>query len=348
MELKDKIKDALTKAKVIEIMSCLGSDAREYSTDTRFIPVCHGGDKHTLIYYEDNHLFHCTTCCGYIDIFDVVRGATGCSWQEACEYLCDKLGISSNMRIGIQHIKEYDEEESIKRKEEYLDVTANRHDVPVKDTKALKYFEKKYYTGWIDEGISVKSMRKFGILWHEYRKWIIIPCRNIKGKLIGVRRRTLDPDDENKYMPVYIRSKGFPDYSFATGLALYGLYENKDIIQRTGKCVVFEGEKSVLKADTLYGEYPCVATYGHNISREQILKLYDLGVKEIVLAYDYDNNGEFTRYIEKKHKIEEFGITCYVMYEGYNELLNEHDAPIDKGDKVFRQLLANKNKYENL
>lgn len=56
MELKDKIKDALTKAKVIEIMSCLGSDAREYSTDTRFIPVCHGGDKHTLIYYEDENL----------------------------------------------------------------------------------------------------------------------------------------------------------------------------------------------------------------------------------------------------------------------------------------------------
>ena len=50
---------------------------------------------------------------------------------------------------------------------------------------------------------------------------------------------------------------------------------------------MFEGEKSVLQMDTIYGNHNLsVATCGSNFSMEQKKILIDLGVNEITLAYD--------------------------------------------------------------
>ena len=110
-------------------------------------------------------------------------------------------------------------------------------------------------------------MERFGIEWYEVGKWIIIPVRNINGELIGIRRRSLNPE-EPKYMPICSRSLG--DYSFNTGLSLYGLYENQDIIRKRQSCYLFEGEKSVLKCATWYNHFPCAACYSHNVGYKQM------------------------------------------------------------------------------
>ena len=181
-------------------------------------------------------------------------------------------------------------------------------------------------------------MQKFGIRWYELEKYIIIPCKDLDGEVIGVRRRALN--DTPKYMPLI---KNEFDYSFSTGAVLYGLYENKEIISRTNKVIIFEGEKSVMKADTMFkGKCPAVATYGSHITINQISLLQQLNVQKAVLAYDYDDNGEEEKFKKIQERLNNYGINCDYLFPDYEWYLDTHDAPIDKGKEVFMKLYKNR------
>ena len=152
----------------------------------------------------------------------------------------------------------------------------------------LNYFNDKiFYGGWIDEGISIETMQKFGIRWYEYEKHIIIPHFNIDGKLVGIRRRSLKPEDsKNKYMPEFLDGEYF---EHPLGLNLYGIYENQETIKKKKKAIIVEGEKSVLLSDSYYGNNSItVATCGFHVSDWQLQQLLKLGVKEIYLGFDKD------------------------------------------------------------
>ena len=181
-------------------------------------------------------------------------------------------------------------------------------------------------------------MQKFGIRWYELEKYIIIPCRDLDGEIIGVRRRALN--DTPKYMPLI---KNEFDYSFSTGAVLYGAYENKEIISSTNKVIIFEGEKSVMKADTMFkGNCPAVATYGSHITINQISLLQQLNVQKAVLAYDYDDNGEEEKFKKIQERLNNYGINCDYLFPDYEWYLDIHDAPIDKGKEVFMKLYKNR------
>ena len=256
-------------------MKEFGTDYKRTGKDIRFLPVCHGGDNYTLVYYNDTHMFNCLTCCGFMDIFTLVQKVLGCDFNEAIKFLAEKLGITYvGERRGIKKPIDYEVKQCLQLLEQFSD-TIRPVITPIQNISLLNYFDDKtFYQGWIDEGISIESMQKFGIRWYELEKYIIIPCKDMDGEVIGVRRRALN--DTPKYMPLI---KNEFDYSFSTGAVLYGLYENKDIISRTNKAVIFEGEKSVMKADTMFkGKCPAVATYGSHITVNQIALLQQLNV----------------------------------------------------------------------
>jgi len=341
MDLKEKILEKIDSQFVIDMLSEFGSDYKRRSSDIRFLPVCHGGDNYTLVFYENAMIFNCLTCCGYMDIFELVKHVKGCSFSEALHWLANRLGISDNRR----HEFRPRENEDLKRVRELLDgLTSGTSPVclPELDGGLLPYFDAEtFYQGWIDEGISIETMQRFGIRWHEYRKWIIIPCRDIDGRLVGVRRRALVASDGCKYMPLQLA--GY-DYCFSVGMFLYGAYENQDIIRRLNRCIIFEGEKSVMKAVTMYGEYPCVATCGSHVSAYQMGILRSMNVKEVILAYDFDDTGrEKEKFDGIKSRLEQNGFSCEYLYNGYTEYLDPHESPIDKGQGVFETLMKARN-----
>ena len=259
-----------------------------------------------------------------MSLFDLVMHVKDCRFEDAMKFLADRLGISCNSRYGFPKRTS----SFVKQCQELSELTNHRqcsYQPPIYDEAILNYFEDRYYTGWIDEGISPDVMKRFGIKWYEYRKHIIIPCRNAQGKLIGIRRRSL-VEGEQKYMPLTIEGR---DYAFSTGLALYGLYENLATIQHRRECYLFEGEKSVLKAATIYGDFPCVACFSHSVSRQQVSLLAELGVSKITLCFDYDGGPEKKIYGLIRDKIIGWGIDCGYMYKDYNIMLDEHDSPID-------------------
>ena len=337
--MKQKINEALTEEFVINLMKEFGTDYKRTGKDIRFLPVCHGGDNYTLVYYNDTHMFNCLTCCGFMDIFTLVQKVLGCDFNEAIKFLAEKLNITYvGERRGIKKSVDYEVKQCLQLLEQFSD-TIRPVVTPIQNMSLLNYFDDKtFYQGWIDEGISIETMQKFGIRWYELDKYIIIPCKDMDGEVIGVRRRALN--DTPKYMPLI---KNEFDYSFSTGAVLYGLYENKEIISRTNKAVIFEGEKSVMKADTMFkGKCPAVATYGSHITVNQIALLQQLNVQKVILAYDYDDNGEEEKFKRIQERLNNYGINCDYLFPDYEWYLDTHDAPIDKGKEVFMKLYKNR------
>ena len=313
-----------------------------------FQTVCHGGDSHKLYYYIKDKLFMCYTNCGGMDVFAFVSKMENCTYKEAVRIVAKELGINiAPDRNGFKKKK---------LQLEHLNILSTSYEYPIKDFKPIEYFDPNtFYKGWIDEGISISSMEKFGIRWDEVGERIIIPCFDVYGNCVGVRTRVFDKyliDKWGKYMPyqklsqLYHDKNGKPikllDYSFSTSMFLYGLYENKDIIRKLKKAYVFEGEKSVLKCDSYFGEYPAVATYTHNISDRQLIALGELGVQTVILCYDYDGGTERENYKKLCKKIRNMGFSAYYLYKGYDTELDIHDAPVDQGKDVYIKLLKNK------
>ena len=373
---KEELLKLITEEVVINIMEENGSPLFNTSIDGKtkqrclwFKTICHGGDSHKLCFFTESKDFYCYTSCGKMNFFEFIKRVRNAKNEEfyskVIVYIAQKVGKSlSRQREGFT----YETPQSIREDINYMEQIVNDKERKQSyknaeistfyDPHILKYFDPDtFYKGWINEGISIDTMRKFQIEWYEYQKYIVIPHYNIEGKLVGIRRRSLKEEDKNnKYMPIFVETKS---YDHALGLNLYGLYENKSAIKRKKKAIIVEGEKSVLLSDTFYGKESCtVATCGFNISDWQLNALLKLGVEEIYLGFDKDFDD---RYIE----LYKSDATVYKNYLRYKErldslaqriapycdvylirdrkgLLDIKDSPFDKGKTIFEKLLKDK------
>ena len=372
MDAKELLK-MVTPDVVVEILAENGSKLYDVSIDRGsgqkcywFQTICHGGDSHKLCYFSESRDFFCYTNCGRMTFYNFIMKIRGIKVEEfykAIYYVAQKAGISlnainregldSNLRKEVrENIEEIDrvlEGRKQSKKEKYKIDTYYPESI-------VKYFDHNtFYEGWIDEGISIESMMKYEIGWYEPKKYIIIPHRNIDGKLVGIRRRSLNPEDEHrKYMPLIL--EGIV-YDHPLGLNLYGLYQNKDAIKRYKRAIIVEAEKSVLLSDTYFGNKSCtVATCGFNISDWQIKTLLQLGIEDVYIAFDKDFDvtkreeykkvpetwRDFNHYRERlKNLCERFTPYCntYVILDKQN-LLKIKDSPFDRGKEVFNELMA--------
>ena len=333
---------------------------RKYGVEPSFIrdkyiifpTCCHNVDcgSPKLYYYPETHLFHCyTDCSATFDIFDLIikmeklRGRkigkinaiqitglqiTSADVTELAEesFLCD-----------ISHLFELNRTKPINTD----DIKLEPLDIKFLDSRFA--FDLSALKIWTDEGIGIESMLKYRITYDPIDNCIIIPQFDAKGNVVGVRGRYLDEDvTKDKYRPIVFNGKLL---SHPIAKTLYGYYQNKDAIKQTRTAVIFEAEKSVLKMDTCYGSKNIsVATCGQHISREQIQLLVDLGVSNVILAFDADYrtgnemNEVYLKYKEIAEPLKTF--FCVSLVFDTEDLLGYKDSPIDKGIDVFRELMA--------
>lgn len=329
-----------------------------------FRTVCHHGDSHKLYYYTETKTFHCYTNCGTMSVFDFVKKVRGYSDEEFAEcvqYIASKTGYTPmianrgiisdgysvrQMNLYIEEMKELLAKKNGRTHPEISEFY---------DRSVLKLFDSNtFYQGWLDEGMSFETLHKYEISYYWGENHIIIPHVNINNDLVGVRRRSLNPEDaNNKYMPEYIKGRF---YDHPLGLNLYGLYQNQAEIARKRAVIVFEGEKSVLLSDTYFGnESIAVATCGFTISDWQIKALSKLGVETVYLAFDKD-------FDVKKEYLYERDKSLWEDYQAYRRrleslvskmfnnffvkvildregILEEKDSPIDRGKDNFLKLM---------
>ena len=203
-------------------------------------------------------------------------------------------------------------------------------------------FLKRYPVEWLSEGISQASMDKYEISFSISQNKIIIPHRDVFGNLVGIKGRALDEweiENLGKYMPVQIENQW---YNHQTGLNLYGLNYNKDTIKKYGIVYVFEGEKSVLKLESLGFPPLGVAVGGSSFNKFQLeLLIKNARPREVVLCFDKEQTVGDSTYFNKLYKMcaqYKNLVRMSFIYDREN-LLNLKDSPVDMGADVFRRLL---------
>lgn len=355
-----RVTEALTEDIVIEIMAALGTPLyRKKDNELWFRTVCHGGDSHKLCYYKDSHSFYCYTSCGKMSVFQLIQNTLKCSFQEAVTFLSRKTHMS--IRQGFQ-VADTSITNEIKQMDRYLKIRGQAQaakatiSLPVYDATVLNNFDDSvFYKGWIEEGITVDTQREFGIRWYEMDKYIIIPHYNVKGELVGVRRRSLQRRDaKNKYMPLIYCGQS---YNHPLSNNLYGIDKHYKAIKSQKKAMIVESEKSVMLAHEYYGDNAfVVASCGFNISEWQRNALLSMGIEEIILAFDKDYDPvvcddiespyyqQYQNYMNRVlNMAEKFTPFCrtYVLWDDMG-VLNVKDSPLDCGKEKLEILMRNK------
>ncbi|GAB6065072.1 DNA primase [Aquifex pyrophilus] len=268
-----------------------------YRTNCPFHP-----DRTPSFYVSPSkQIFKCFGCGVGGDAIKFVSLYEGISYLEAAVELAKKYGIKFDVK-------------SISRNEKVLialdKVSDFYREKLLKNNEATRYL--------LERGIDGKVVKKFGLgfspsseelidflkkneILEDYLKTqnlikgggnsyrdlfvgrIVIPIRNMQGRVIGFGGRRIREDKS----PKYINS---PDSEvFKKGKNLFGLYEAKDYIKEEGYAVLVEGYFDVIKLFS-DGIRNVVAPLGTALTEEQA-KLLSKYTKKVYILYDGDEAG---------------------------------------------------------
>lgn len=361
-EMKEEIRDKITIDDVIDVLIALGSGYPKINNEYLvFQTVCHHYPKdnmsYKLYYYLESGVFKCYTGRQKAyDIYGLVQDTLnyrglGISLEQSVEYVINHSTVAIGFAIGdVDKTDPFFSWDFIDMYKEAM----NKGKKTIQSLKSypnhvLDIYQNFYHESWLDEEISFKAMKKFNIKYSISDNRIVIPHYDIYGNLIGIRGRALRKKEINsgyKYMPMTIQNTL---YSHPTSMNLYGIYRNKNTIRKQRQCVIFESEKSVLKAETLYpDENYTLALAGKNFSDQQIKILLHLNVNRVILALDRDYNDFYSERGQQCYKnmlkvakgLKPY-FSVFLMVDD-KFLLKEKDSPVDQGKEVFEKLYKRK------
>lgn len=281
------------------------------------------GDNPTScqIKFTDNITCNIYSRSEYGSIIDLVMYVKKISINKAVDWLCNEVGIDNDYVPGedcetYKYLKQFIKKPKIEEvKYKTLDETI------------LRKYRKSPIREWIEEGISEDVLQKYQVMYDLSANRIVFPIRDEEGNLINVKGRTLFPN---------WRELGIRKYTYYFQLGknntLFALNFNKQNIKDKKEVIIFEGEKSCMKAESV-GINNTVAVYTHSISPQQRIKLIQLGVN-IVLAYDKDV--KYKEIMKDVNLLKPYTNVSYI-WDKHN-LLDEKDSPIDKGLDIFLRL----------
>jgi putative DNA primase len=195
----------------------------------------------------------------------------------------------------------------------------------------------------INEGIAPSTLKKFDIRFDPEKSRIIIPHMDWEesDKVVGIVGRHAMRAD-------LLEDLGIPKYwNYITGYSkssnLYGWQNAKNNIDKSNMLIIFESEKSVMKQDTIeQGNGFAVSVGGHSISDTQVkFIIQSTSIDcEIVIAFDKDVTSDTEEMEQLCDRFNKFRTASYI-HDKYN-ILESHDAPIDRGVKRWKYLLKHR------
>ena len=340
-----KLREKLTPERISYILANEGVDCVRMTEGYSVYPTaCHNaiGGSEKLYYYHDSHMFKCfTECDECFDIYELLVKIYGLRGEEIT--FADAVRIAGQSLSDIE-VKEGDDGY------DYLYKLMNMKEREFVNNTLNEEILKRYVfsadgvKSWLAEGISLETLRKYNIRYDLLEDVIVIPNYDIDGKLIGIRGRFMREDAYAKYKPLQYNGALL---TFKSEANLFGISQNAAAIRKAKKVVIFEGEKSVLKADTIYGDDSiCLACYGKNITNTHIKLLLSLGVEEVVVAFDADYKTrnelfEKQKEYEKRAKILSNYFSTSIILDCWF-VLGEKASPIDAGKEEFEKLLKSR------
>lgn len=338
------LKSQLTDDHIIELMDALGAPLMKADSNNLIFPsICHHGadainHRPKLWFNQERQVFHCWVCGLHTDAIGLVQNVKHLDFNQAVSYICSVL----HLQVGqIEENKSIDNWAELRR---FLPNAETEIDkLLTYDKSVLSLFDHLYPQEWLDYGISTDILDKFGIGWYARQACISIPVV-FNGQLVGVKGRYTREQDvaKGKYRPICTLDGTI--LKLATSQVMYGYDQNKAAIEKSRQVVLFESEKSVLKAPQ-YGIDNALAVFGSNISKQHIQLLLELGVNDVVLCMDNDyeqvGDDEFKFFVVKMKKLatklKPF-FNCSIVYnnQGYDMYkCNMMDIPYEQAMKLW-------------
>ena len=269
----EKIIDLITPSDIVTLAGSFGVPETNirYFNDAVILPTCCHNEiiaqaSPKLYYYESNKKFMCYTNCHQMSPFDFIinaykaRGIKYTPAQAATllekiidERLSNGFAIIAPPKIQPTHLTVGDD---------WRD-TLTEYNAAVLDSFSES---PKFLAIWEAEGISMETMKKYGIRYDMVRNRMVIPIHDDKGRMVGVKVRNFNKweiENGRKYMPLYHNNEA---YTYEKMKVAFGLNHNKRLIKKTKTVIVFEAEKSVLKFDSYFTMNKSVAIGGSSIS----------------------------------------------------------------------------------
>ena len=351
-----KLKKSLSLAHHKQIMQALGIPS--YSENSTQI-VYYTGDKNVdpykgspkLYFYKDTSIYVGMTAGRSYDIISLVQTRLAllkqpCSFLDACQFILDTTNINPD---SISRIKKDGHVYDWSNLERFVRVRKYGNQLSEYNRNIIDTLPPLYPQAWIDEGISEETMDKYQIRYYERCNQTVIPCFDDEARLVGVRVRNWDKDrvEQAKYMPLVTLDGQC--YKFNTNQVFYGINYNKPEIERTGKVIIVESEKAVMKLDTYMGRHNiALGMYGSNLGIQRRNQLLKMGVNTVSYVVDNDFIGQDDEFFEQwrekiRHFIKLWDGFCRVEIVWDNlGLLGPKENATDRTKEVWEQLWENR------
>jgi DNA primase len=255
--------------------------------------------------HRDRQFFHCFGCDVGGDVFSFVMLAERVSFPDAVELVAETCGIAIPANPGHGDQKSDERKQLFEIHERvaayFQEMLSSDEAGPARlviekrrvDPPHAKRFRLGYApaTGLMDRlrlkdpvasGLFVKNDR--GEVYDRFRRRLMFPIWNERGKIIGFGGRALVPEAQ----PKYLNSAESALYSKSN--VLYALNFARDVAQKAGRLVVVEGYFDCLSLHQAGIEH-VVASCGTALTPQQVGMMARY-VPEVVMNYDPDAAGQ--------------------------------------------------------
>jgi DNA primase len=255
--------------------------------------------------HRDKQFFHCFGCHAGGDVFSFVMLAEKVPFPEAVELVAETCGVPIPPRSRMDGAA-FDERKQLfeihERTATYFqqmlstDEAAAARQV-IEKRQVASAFVARFGLGYapasgllnhlrlkdpVTSGLFVKNDR--GEVYERFRRRLMFPIWNERGKVIGFGGRALLPDAQ----PKYLNSAESPLYSKSH--VLYAMHLARDAAQKAGRLVVVEGYFDCLSLHQA-GIENVVASCGTALTQQQVAIMARY-VPEVVMNYDPDEAGQ--------------------------------------------------------
>lgn len=239
--------------------------------------LCPFHEEKTPSCVVDEHRFYCFGCKAKGSAIDYMVRAEGLKFEDAVTRVANLTGSDMGALRQSEALAYY---KSVRQAMFGNKYSINIHPILPNDT--MLQFADEVPSEWVEEGISAETIKKFEVRIDHCANRIVYPVYNNTDELINVKGRTRFKNYKEMKIAKYMNY-----YKLGTVDFFAGMKQNRDAIMESGKIIIFEGIKSVMKLCD-YGCNLGVSSETSHLNDEQIKILLQMGVRDVTIAYDSD------------------------------------------------------------
>ena len=258
--------------------------------------------------HREKQIFHCFGCGAGGDVFSFVMLAEKVPFPEAVRIVAEKFGVPIPAGSGLTGLdaKKFDERKQLfeiyDRAAAYYQQRLSTDEAGaarqiLEKRQIQPAYAERFRLGYapaagllnylrlkdpVSSGLFVKNER--GEVYDRFRRRLMFPIWNERGKTIGFGGRALAADAQPKYL-------NSPESAlYSKSYVLYALHLAREAAQKAGRLVVVEGYFDCLSLHQA-GIENVVASCGTSLTQQQVAMMARY-VPEVVMNYDPDAAGQ--------------------------------------------------------